>query len=100
MRKIMVGIIGACFLVGLIACSSADAEDKVIIYSNGDEEATDAMEAALNENGYEDQYVIQTLGTSELGGKLMIEGDKIEADIITMASYFIDSAQEKHDMFM
>lgn len=29
----------------------------------------------------------------------MAEGDKIEANLITMSSYFIDSAQQKHNMF-
>lgn len=100
MRRIVLTFIGGIMLVGLMACSSAGTEDKVIIYSNGDEEATDAMETALDEHGYEGEYIMQTLGTSELGGKLMIEGNKIEADVVTMASYFIDSAQEKNEMFL
>jgi iron(III) transport system substrate-binding protein len=29
----------------------------------------------------------------------MAEGDKIEANLITMSSYFVESAQEKHKMF-
>lgn len=29
----------------------------------------------------------------------MAEGDEIEADIVTMSSYFIESAQEQHSMF-
>ena len=57
------------------------------------------MENALKGAGYEGQYVFQSLGTSELGGKLMAEGDKIDANLVTMSSYFVESAQEKHHMF-
>ena len=57
------------------------------------------MKATLDENGYEGQYMFQTFGTSELGGKLMAEGKDLEADLITMSSYYIDSAQESNKMF-
>lgn len=85
----------------LAACSSSSSgnEEQVVIYSNGDEEAVTAMENALNEAGYDGKYLVQSLGTSELGGKLLAEGDKIEADLVTMSSYFIESAQEQHSMF-
>ncbi|WP_285765750.1 extracellular solute-binding protein [Peribacillus sp. SI8-4] len=75
-------------------------EERVVIYTNGDEEATSAMETSLREAGYEGKYVLQSLGTSELGGKLLAEGAEIEADLVTMSSYFIDSAQNQHSMFM
>ena len=42
-----------------------------------------------------DKYMFQTFGTSELGGKLMVEGKNIEADVVTMSSFYLDSAQEK-----
>ncbi len=45
--------------------------------------------------GYKDQYVFQTFGTSELGGKLMAEGTNLEADLVTMSTFYVDSAQEK-----
>ena len=45
------------------------------------------------------QYLVQSLGTSELGGKLLAEGDQIDANLVTMSSYFLESAQEKHSMF-
>ena len=32
------------------------------------------MKAALDNNGYKDQYIFQTFGTSELGGKILAEG--------------------------
>jgi iron(III) transport system substrate-binding protein len=78
---------------------SPEPAKKVVIYTNADKEATDAMEKSLKEAGYDGKYVLQTLGTSELGGKLIAEGDKIEANLITMSSYFLDSAQSKYKMF-
>ena len=43
----------------------------MVIYTNGDEEAVAAMETSLKNAGYEGQYLVQSMGTSELGGKLM-----------------------------
>lgn len=60
--------------------------DQVIIYSNADDEAVEAMKNALDAGGYEGQYILQTFGTSELGGKLMAEAGNIEADLVTMSS--------------
>lgn len=89
--------------VVLAACSGGSAqtnEDQVIIYSNADDEAIEVMQTTLNDNGYEGDYVIQAVGTSELGGKMLAEGKSMEADIVTMASYYIDSAEQQHDMFV
>lgn len=86
--------------LGLTACGGgASAEDQVIIYSNADDEAVEAMKNTLDENGYEGQYVFQTFGTSELGGKLLAEGTNIEADMVTMSTFYVDSAQEQNQMF-
>ena len=74
-------------------------EGQVVIYTNADEEAVTAYENALDANGYEGTYIVQSFGTSELGGKLMAEGDHLEADLITMSSYYVDSAQEQNGMF-
>lgn len=90
---LMVGA-GALAMTG---CGSTD--DQVVIYSNADDEAVAVMQEVLNENGYEGQYILQTFGTSELGGKILAEGSNIEADLLTMSSYYIDSAQETNDMF-
>lgn len=78
---------------------SGDAQ-QVIIYSNADDEAITAMSNALNSNGYEGQYVFQTFGTSELGGKLLAEGTNLEADMITMSTFYVQSAQEQNGMFL
>lgn len=86
--------------LGLTACGGgASAEDQVIIYSNAEDEAVEAMKNTLDENGYEGQYVFQTFGTSELGGKLLAEGTNIEADMVTMSTFYVDSAQEQNQMF-
>lgn len=86
----------------LAACSSgsANSNDQIIIYSNADDEAIEVMQNTLNDKGFKGEYIIQSVGTSELGGKLLAEGKSIEADVVTMASYYIDSADAQHDMFI
>lgn len=86
----------------LAACSSgsANSNDQIIIYSNADDEAIEVMQNTLNDKGFKGEYIIQSVGTSELGGKLLAEGKLIEADVVTMASYYIDSADAQHDMFI
>lgn len=102
MKKILTSITLCCVLFLMVfvvaGCGSKSAQ-KVVIYTNADKEAVEAMQNSLNTAGYEGRYVLQSMGTSELGGKLMAEGDKIEANLVTMSSYFIDSAQQKHHMF-
>lgn len=79
---------------------SGDASaSKVVIYSNADDEAITAMEHALDNNGYKDKYTIEGFGTSELGGKLLAEGKDIEADMVTMSTFYLDSAQQQNNMF-
>ncbi len=104
-------ILGCCLLVTAATsagCAGGDAKqsasaktpDKdVVIYTNADKEAVKTMEDSLNSAGFSGKYVLKTMGTSELGGKLLVEGSKIEADLITMSSYFIESAQQKNQMF-
>lgn len=84
--------------VNFTGCSS-DENEQVIIYSNADDEAVESMKKTLDANGYEGKYVFQSFGTSELGGKMLAEGKDIEADVITMSSYYIESAQAEYKMF-
>lgn len=86
--------------MGAGAGGCAKKEAQVVIYSNADDEAVEAMKTALDENGYKDKYIFQTFGTSELGGKILAEGTNLEADMITMSSYYIDSAQAQNQMFL
>ena len=85
--------------MGLTGCDTGSSGDQIIIYSNADEEAITAMENALDNNGYEGQYMFQTFGTSELGGKLLAEGKDIEADMVTMSTFYVESAQAQNNMF-
>ena len=88
------------FKVSALAfASAAFAEGEVVIYTNSDEEAQVAMREALDANGFEGKYLLQSFGTSELGGRLMAEGKNIEADIITLSTYYLDSVQAKDKIF-
>lgn len=85
----------------LTGCGSKETSvhNQVVLYTNADDEAVEAMKNALDGNGYEGKYIVQTFGTSELGGKLLAEGADIEADIVTMSSFYTESAEEEHHMF-
>lgn len=89
----------ACIAL-LSGCSKKNQTEKqVIIYSNADDEAVVSVKKALDENGFAGKYIFQSFGTSELGGKLFAEGSDIEADLVTMSSFYIESAQHMNNMF-
>ena len=94
-----VGLAAAVALGVLAGCGKSGVNEKVIIYSNADDEAVTAMKNALDNNGFRDQYLFQSFGTSELGGKLLAEGSNIEADLITMSTFYVNSAQEQNKSF-
>ncbi|WP_438713505.1 ABC transporter substrate-binding protein [Enterococcus sp. AZ109] len=100
-KKKMFALLGCTALTLLLgACSSGSATDeKVIIYTNADEEPVEVIENVLDENGFEGKYTLQSFGTSELGGKLLAEGTNIEADLVTMSTFYLSSAQNKEPMF-
>lgn len=101
-KKIMTGMLTLALGVSVLSMTGCgkSADDQVVIYSNADDEAVECMKHALDENGYEGQYILQTFGTSELGGKLLAEGTDIESDLVTMSTFYIDSASEQNLMFM
>ncbi|QPQ37620.1 extracellular solute-binding protein [Lysinibacillus sp. JNUCC-52] len=99
-RIMMLGSVSSAIVLAACGSAEADANKQVIIYSNADDEAIEVMQATLDKKGYEGKYIIQSFGTSELGGKMMAEGTDIEADVVTMASYFIESAQTSKSMFV
>lgn len=71
---------GAVALVPMAGCSGGDAgsgTEQVVIYSNADDEAVQSMEKTLDANGYAGQYIFQSFGTSELGGRLLAEDPAI-----------------------
>lgn len=91
------GLAASLALGAMTGCQKK--EEQVIIYSNADEEAKLAMQATLDAKGYSGKYLFQSFGTSELGGKLMAEGKNIEADVVTMSTYYLESAQAEQSMF-
>lgn len=106
-QSFTVGLLGLTMMVGCSQpANNASEQNKgatqtkeVIIYSNADEEAVTAMQKVLNDAGYKDKYLFQSFGTGELGGRLMAEGKNTEADVVTMSSFYLDSAQAKNNMF-
>ena len=98
-KALTAGLLIAATALTAAGCSTAKADERVVIYSNADDEALTAMENALTAGGYEGQYIIQSFATSELGGRMMAEGSKIEADLVTMSTYYLDTAQKESEMF-
>ena len=98
-KVLAAGLLIAVTALTAAGCGTASADNSVVIYSNADDEALTAMENALTAGGYEGQYIIQSFATSELGGRMMAEGSKIEADLVTMSTYYLDTAQKESGMF-
>ena len=100
-KKLLKGLLASSMLcASLVLTGCKGSSEQVVIYSNADDEAVTAMKNALDKNGYEGKYLFQTFGTSELGGKLLAEGTNIEADLVTMSSFYLDSAQDEKNMFV
>ncbi|MEG0662041.1 MAG: ABC transporter substrate-binding protein, partial [Anaerovoracaceae bacterium] len=97
-KRILPLILSLMLMLSLASCGSS-TEKKVVIYSNADEEAKVAMAETLDAKGYKDKYILQSFGTSELGGKIQGEGTNIEADLVTISSYYLDAAQKEKSMF-
>lgn len=99
-KKIGALVSSAVLGLSLLTGCGSSSEKQVVIYSNADEEAVTAMQNALNTNGYEGKYIFQTYGTSDLGGKILAEGTNLEADLVTMSTFYLQSAQDKNSMFL
>lgn len=95
----LAGVFGLSVIFATGCSGGSNGNEQLVIYSNADDEAVEAMKAALDDNGFEGQYIFQTFGTSELGGKMLAEGKNIEADLVTMSTFYIESAQEENGMF-
>lgn len=91
-KKGLALLVGAMLIISPITLELSTNE-KIIIYSNADEDVIRIMEEVLNQHGFQDQYILQSFGTSELGGKLLVEKQNIEADIVTISDYYLTSAQ-------
>ena len=99
-KAAVMGMSGRCSGCRCRRTGCQKKEAQVIIYSNADDEAVEAMKHALDGNGYGGKYLFQTFGTSELGGKLLAEGTNLEADLVTMSTFYLQSAQEQNTMFV
>ena len=84
----IVGLVGMVFM--LVACGG---EDEVIVFTNADAEAVAIMQRVVAEH-FDGDVVFQTLGTGELTGRIAAEGTNIEAAVITLSSFHIDSNAE------
>lgn len=98
LKKAVTFLVCGTLAVSTLAGCGAKSEE-VVIYSNADDEAIEGIKKTLDENGYDGRYIIQTFGTSELGGKLLAEGTNIEADMVTMSSFYLESSQEENNMY-
>ena len=96
-RALLTAILPAALLLAaaptLPACAGGDG--RLVIASNADAEVVAALHRALDAGGFSGQYLIQTLGTAELAGKLLAEGEHLEAAIVTMSTYALVSARER-----
>lgn len=93
-------LLGASLAISFAAASSDAYSAEVVIYTNADEEAQVAIRHALDNNGFKGEYLMQSMGTSELGGKIIAEGSNIEADLITLSSHYLESVQNKKKTFL
>ena len=104
MRRAATACAAGCLVLTLGAFTvysggAGSGGEQVIIYTNADDEAVEAIRHTLDGCGYSGEYILQSFGTSELGGKLLAEGANIEADLVTMSSFYLTSAQEQNEMF-
>lgn len=77
MKKFLVLLL--CLLV-LTGCG--DKKEKVVIYSNMEDDRTQSLKALLKENFNDIDVVVQSMSTGNVAAKIKNEGKNIEADII------------------
>lgn len=99
MKKKIIGLIFVISFV-LTGCSNG-VEEKVVFYSNADDDAVEIIEATLDENGFKGMYEIQTFGSSETYAKLDSEGASTNADVVLLSNFYLnDLASNNEDMFV
>ena len=66
-KKFLAAAVAMTMVVSAVftGCGGSSASDEVILYTNADDEAIEAMKSTLDENGYSGQYIVQSFGTSE-----------------------------------
>ncbi|WP_426427446.1 extracellular solute-binding protein [Staphylococcus equorum] len=98
--KLFVAVLLCLTLLYFSYFGLGSSTDKVVIATNSDEEAITVMEKTLDQHGFKGEYIIQPHSTAELGGKMIAEGKNIEADVVTQSTYYLESAQDKNNMFL
>lgn len=95
-KRVTAGVLAVVLVFSTVSLITGGRnQDQIVIYSNADDEAITVIKETLNKNGYEGKYILQSFGTSELGGKLLAEGNNIEADVITMSSFYLYSLKNQ-----
>ncbi|MCL2676569.1 MAG: extracellular solute-binding protein [Streptococcaceae bacterium] len=99
--KLFATAVIAVSLFGLTACGSQSSSGKkpLVIYTNADTEAINVMKSTLDNNGFKGDYQFQEFGSSDLNAKVTAEGENIQSDLITLSTFYIDSAQQSSQMF-
>ncbi|GHU36523.1 putative 2-aminoethylphosphonate ABC transporter substrate-binding protein [Bacilli bacterium] len=99
-KKLVKNILLVCLTlfaaVAVAACgkkATGEAAKPVVIYSNADDEAIEVMKKTLDATDMKGKYKVQVFGTTELGGKLLSEKDNLEADVMTLSTYYLDAAK-------
>lgn len=98
--KMIIGVLLCLILLYFSYFGLGSSTDKVVIATNADEEAISVIKKTLDQKDYKGEYIIQPYSTAELGGKIIAEGKNIEADIVTQSTYYLESAQDKNNMFV
>jgi ABC-type Fe3+ transport system substrate-binding protein len=73
--------------------AASTTNQPVVIYSNADDEAIEVMKKTLDATDMKGKYKIQVFGTTELGGKLLSEATNLEADVITLSTYYLNASK-------
>ena len=86
--------------LGMTGCGGgAAAEDQVIIYSNADDEAVEAMKHTLDDNGYEASTCSRPSVPLSLAASCWQRGRILRRSMVTMSTFYVESAQEQNSMF-
>ena len=100
MKKVIQFMVMALVFIGLIGCSSSSGNnEKVLIYSNADEEAIEIMKETLDDNDFKGKYDIQSFGSSELMAKVDLENVATTATNLSFSTFYLETLQDKYGMF-
>lgn len=100
MKKVTAFMMTAALAASVLSGCGSGSEKQVVIYSNADDEAVEAMKETLDANGYEGKVPVPDLRHLRTGRQTAGRGEDIEADMVTMSSFYLDSAQEQNNMFL